>query len=507
VNVAIVVLLRALRRRHDEAVRAVLGAGRMRIVSRAAIEAGLLTTIGAGLALAMSSVVLRAAAPAIARQLGKPAPTGLTLDPATILGVFGIAVLVAMACALIPTATASRELATVLRGSNRGGGPRVSRAGTLLVAVEIAGALVLLVACGLTLRSALNLARQPRGFSTDGVLTARLEFPASAFPTSDALLGFYDAFRAHVLEGARTPAVFANWPPYAETPVQSIESGATRLTAGVMTISDGYLEQMRMQVVRGRDFTLGDRLDAPPVALVSASLGRALWADSDAVGRRLTIVDNRASRSYTVVGVVADVRRSFGDTELREVYTSYFQSPPNRYATMYLRTKDNARVWGRRLSELASEADSRVRVGLSRSVTSDDREGTEARFVGVFFGILAVFSVLLAAMGLAGVTAYAVQLRERDSAIRLALGATSRVIVRGFLAQGLEAIFVGSSVGLAAALGGARILASRVYGISARDPVAFTSASVAILVVALIAVWLAARRAGSESVLRRLVES
>lgn len=514
-NLAVLVLLRSLRRRKDIAVRAVLGASRLRLIRLGAADAVLLAAAGGVGALSLAHVLLRTAGPALAIQLGRPSPRGLDgvgVDGTVAATIGALALLVAVVLAVIPRIAAARDLSAELRGSGRGAsaGPVMRRARGALVALEIGGSLALLVGCGLTVRSAMNLAERPRGFSPHAVLTARLAFPGTAYPTPEALLGLYDVWRDRTEEATSIRPAFANWPPFAEPPLHEVTGDdGTAIAAGAVAISDGYVATMGMALQRGRDFTSMDRVGGAPVALVSASLARTLWRDTDPIGRTLRAAapSPRGTpdvRQYTVVGVVDDVRRSFDDADLREYYTSWLQHPPDRFATLYVRTAGHPATWARTLDGLTATLDPRIRVGLARAVRDDDQEARETRFLVTLFGGLALFAVLIAVMGLMGVTAYAVQQREREIAIRMALGAEARLIVRHILRGAAWLIVAGLAVGLLAALAVGRVLASRVYGLSASDPVTIVAACGLLGTAALAAAWLPARQAATEQNFSRL---
>lgn len=516
-NLAVLVLLRSLRRRKDLAVRAALGASPLRLARLGAMDAVLLCGGAGAAALLLVHTLLGVAGPTLVAQLGRPAPRGLDgvgVDWPTAAVIGALALAVAVVLAAIPLAVAARDLSAELRGSGRGtsSGPAMRRARGALVALEVAGSLALLVGCGLTVRSALNLADRPRGFSPHATVGARLAFPGSAFATPEALLGFYDVWRDRAQEATSARPAFANWPPFIEPPLHEVTGDdGTALPAGTVATSDGYVATMGMTLTRGRDFAPTDRAGTEPVALVSESLARELWGGADPIGRTLRAAAPSSSgtpevRRFTVVGVVDDVRRAFDDAEPREFYTAWMQAAPDRFATFYARTSASADTWARALDGVTKALDPRVRIGIVRSLRDDDQEARETRFLVALFGALALFAVLIAVTGLVGVTAYAIQQREREIAIRMALGAESGRIARDILRGALLLVMLGLAVGVAVALAGGRVLASRVHGLSASDPLTIAAACALLGVVALGAVWMPARQAATERSFRRLRE-
>lgn len=518
INLAILALLRALRRHHESCVKLALGASRLRVARGPTIEAGVLCIAAGVMGVAVASLVLDAAGTAIGTQLGRPSPRGvqgIAIDGGAIaiLGIMALAMTVLLA--IIPVvASTGADIANALRSGRATSAGRSATGGrSILMVAEIAGSVALLVASGLTIRSAINLSTAPRGFDVASVMRGRLAFPGDVFATPEALAGFYDTFRNRVQEATGERPAFASWPLFSETAIELVEADNRRSApTGRTAITDGFIGTTNIALVRGRDFTGSDGLARERVAIVSQSLGRALWGSADPLGERLRLVDTLARDTtpkpwLNVVGVVNDIRRVFGDAQTSELYTSYLQDPPNRFASFYVRAPGNPNDMSRALRSAAVEIDPRIETTGIRLLADEDAEASEARFIVTLLSSLAAFGVALAAIGLAGVTAYAVQQRERESAIRMALGATPSRIVRAFVQRGFATIASGVAMGIVVAIAGTRVLASRIHGLSTTDAFTYTVAGISIALVATFAVWIPARRAASDVTLHKLREN
>jgi putative ABC transport system permease protein len=520
VNVAALLLLRALRRQKEMAVRIALGAGRNHIVRILVSEICLLCGVAFVIGLALTQVALRLLAPIVEERLGRGAPGGtaaIALDPSVLLLVGGAGVLIALSLSFIPMITPwEKRLADALRREGRSGtdSPTTRRLRSGLIALEVALSVALLVGCGLMIRSAVNLVRTDLGFQTEHVVRARIALPNRTYPDTRAFQQFYGRLRERLAATTNAPFALTNFIPFYEYPLSTFEVGAAtneRGAASVMAVSEGYFDLLGIRIQQGRGFTAADREGAEPVAVVSETLARRLWPQGAAVGQRIRPAE-QADRNVpgvwrTIVGVARDARQTHMDTDLNDIYLPFMQAP-SRYAPLYLRTDRPASVWLEALRATVAELDREVLVSNENTL---DREAEKLlaapRFLTAILTGFALFAALLASIGIYGVTAYAVQQREREIAIRVALGATPGGILRMFLRQGGLVLAIGVAGGLFAAVAVAKTLASQLHGVAPFDAASFAGASAVMAAVGLLAILWPVRRAAQQDPMRALNEN
>jgi hypothetical protein len=317
-NLAVLLLLRAMQRQKEVAVRLALGSGTRHIVRMLLAESGLICGAALGAGLAFTVVTLRALAPLVEAQLGRPAPHGtdsIAIDSTVLLIVGGISLLVALSLSLAPLLTTwGRQLADTLRRDGRAGtdGPSTRRLRSALIALEVAGSIVLLVGCGLMIRSVIGMLQTDFGFETDRLSRTRIVLRARHYPDAAAYQQFFRRFADDVSTLAGSPVVFTNWPPFSETPTQTIEpdGGGGGVGAGAIQVSAGYFEMLGIDIRQGRPFTATDESGAEPVAVISETLARRFWPDGSGVGRRVRAIEPtpdglRPGQWRAVVGVSA----------------------------------------------------------------------------------------------------------------------------------------------------------------------------------------------------------
>jgi putative ABC transport system permease protein len=519
VNVAVLLLLRALRRQKEMAVRVALGAGRSHIVRMLVTETCLLCGAAFIGGLALTSFALRLLAPVIEERLGRGAPGGtaaIALDPKVLLLVGGVGLLMALALASIPLLTPwEKRLADTLRREGRSGtdGPALRRFRSGLIALEVAMSLALLVGCGLMIRSVVHLVRTDLGFQTEHVVRARIALPNRTYPDEKAFQQFYARLNERLTATTNAPFALTNFIPFYEYPLQAVEvdRASEKSNASVMAVSEGYFNLLGIKLVQGRGFTASDRESAEPVAIISETLARRLWPEGNAIGQRLRPAEqaDRNVRSVwrTVVGVVRDARQTQMDINLNDVYLPFLQAP-SRFAPLYSRTERPPSVWLETLRATVAELDREVLVtGGSTFEQEAEKLLAAPKFLMAILTGFALFAALLALLGIYGVTAYGVQQREREIAIRAALGATPATIVRMFLREGGLVLALGILGGLFAAIAGARLLTAQLYGVQPIDPLTLIGASGLLLLAGLLAIWWPARRAAAQNPLAALNEN
>jgi putative ABC transport system permease protein len=286
----------------------------------------------------------------------------------------------------------------------------------------------------------------------------------------------------------------SSFPHFYEAYTQPVESDAQRgpnASIGVSLAGSDHFKVFGIPLRGGREFGPADRLGSEPVAIVSESAARHLWPHTPAIGRRVRNPEDPNSSLggwRTVVGVVRDVRQTYDDRDPKDIYVPYLQVP-GRYASVQARSDRASPLPLTQLATVVAEMDPYIRVSGPVPVAEQDTQFVRARFVTSLLGGFAAFAAGLTLLGLYGVTAYAVQQREREIAIRVAIGATRHDVVRLFLRDGGRVLLVGIGLGLLGSLGAMKIIASQIHGVQTSDPVTLAVASALLLGTGLLATW------------------
>lgn len=511
VNLLTLILLRATGRNAETAVRRALGAGRARIAAQLVSESAVLAVVGWVAGALLGAWGLEAFAASDAVRL--PEFAAVALDARVLAISAGAAALLAILLGLAPAASLLRsgtDAATALLHGGRGSrGPGRVRVQGALVAAEVALACVLLVGAGLLLESFRTLHSTGYGFDTDRLLLAQVDVRSEEYGR-DELLAFASTAvaRAERLPGSEDAFI---WSPNRlghgnqvdiVTPEGRWEvAPEERLEASLHTLHPGTLRSLGIRVVSGRDVAETDGADGPRVALVSESLGRALWPGQDAVGRRLETPEGGELDVIEVVGVVSDARHRTRLIEpfeaQRDIYYPYAQRA-GALLTVAIRHAEGADVEG--LAEgvraIVSELSPRAPVyGITTMVERMREEEGPARLGALLVALYAALAVSLAALGLYGVLAHGVQLQLREIGIRRALGADRRALVARIVGRGMTMTAVGLLAGGALAIPGARLMREAVYGEGASTPLVLAVVAVSLALVALLSCSVPAGRA------------
>jgi len=508
-NVAGLLVVRATRRQREIAVRAALGAGRGRIARLLLVESLVLGTCATALAMWAAHLLVGSLAPAIQQQLGRRMPGGLdalALDGWSVTGAVLTGLATVVICTLVPLATLSRPaLAGTLQGSGRAvtEGRSGRRLRASLITFEIAMSLALLGGSALMLRTVVGLAAVDLGFEADRVLLASTTLRQNRYPDAPARHAMFErmAARFAALPGARSVGFSTAWPMQPPRGV-GVSAGKSRDggEAGLHYINDGYFDALQIPVIAGRAFTSGDRDGSAPVALVSESLARRLWPSGDALSNIVMVHESRGEEAplpvaRTVVGVVRDVRQGPQDQDLADVYVPMLQSS-SRFAYVLLRTDGDPLGSVTAFRAAVHELDPDLAVQNARPLqVVVDESAARPRAMTWLLSSFAVTATVLALVGVFGVVSHAVRQREREIAIRMALGADPRRLTRLFVRQGGSVLALGVTIGLAGALGAGRLLESQLFGVTASDPVALLGAAAAFAAVGMAAIWWPSRRA------------
>ena len=508
-NVANLLLARAAVREREFGIRLALGAGRSRLVRQMLTESVVLAAAGgmAGLALAFlfhrGLLALASAYPFVPRL------DQVALDLPVVLFTMGLAVGTGLLFGMAPAFVAARHVGDALReGGRHGAGPRSRRLLGGLVVAEVALSLVLLTGAGLLARSFLALQQVDPGFRAEGLFTARIQPPPVRYPDSPSLVAFYDRALDHLsrIPGVRSAAGISFLPlagPGMRTSFRVL--GQPRPTLGdepstdVRPVTPGFFATMGIRRVSGREFTPSDTAGAPLVAVVSESLVRRYLPAHAALGQRLhvNIGPSRGGMQVEVVGVVGDIRMSSLDSDLYPtVYLPHTQLPVGLMTLVVRTSQDPTSIVGAARSAVAALD---PELPLADVRTMDEVVATtlaRPRAMMTLLGAFALMALVLAAIGVYGVMAYAVEQRTREIGVRMALGATPAAVVRLVLRQALVLAVLGVAAGLVVARGVTGFMRSLLFGVDPADALTFGATAALLVAVALVAASVPARRSG-----------
>ena len=505
-NVANLVLVRTLARRRELAVRLALGAGPGRVVRQVLTETILLAIAGGALGLLVASGGVDLITAFFGERL--PGAVAIHADRRVLAFTLLISVATGLVAGLAPALRLAR--ANVIDGIKQGGGRADSESGgtrlrSLLVVVEVGLSLVLLVGAGLMIRSLWQLNRVDAGFDPGNVITASVALPEPRYPEPPRQLRFMESVLARVraLPGVESAGLVTNLPlgedgnnwPVAVIGRPELPMAQQPQVQGNV-ITPGYLRSLRIQLAQGREIAETDREGRQPVVLVSESTARWLWPNQNPIGGRFT-VGFFPGKVWEVVGVVKDVKeRGLAKEGTRSIYVPLAQMPVP-YVTLVARTRTSpAAAVGPALVAAVHEIDRDQPVtDVMPMETVISRSTADRRFTMLLLAAFAALALLLAAVGIYSVLAYAVRRRLREIGIRMALGADRRGVIRMVMADALRPTLVGVGLGLAGAIAIRSVMASLIFGVSPGDPVTLAVVATLLLLVALTASALPAYRA------------
>lgn len=508
VNVTTVVLARALDRQRELAVRRALGATRGRVVRQMITEVSMLFAVAgvAGLVLASwATGLLNGFVPPV------PIPGRLALDLALDIRVYLFSLLTtfgaALAFSVVPALTASRfDIVGALREGSSSDTRARSRLRGILVGSQLALTTLLLVGTALFTRALESIERAQPEWNLDGVMVTGIELELNG-TSREAGIAFYEDARLRIaaIPGVQTVSFASKLPIGGRTSFGLVwEAGVdptpgTGLDASVNRVTPGYFESMGIPMRRGRDFASTDGPQAPDVAIVNEDMARRLWPDRDAVGQRFYFRTQEGRQEFEVVGVVGNSRFVLPGRPPEVQYYMPMAQWYNTTAVLHVRA---APGFGNSVAVPARDA---IREAMPTLPVGELTPITRAlavqllpqRVAAWVAGSMSLFGLILAAIGIYGVTAYVISRRSREIAIRRALGAGTRQVAGLVLRQGLRAPLIGIGVGLAAgtALAVAVGRVGVIPGVELGDPVVLAIAPVVLTIVALASMSNPIRRA------------
>lgn len=513
VNVSNLLLARSTGRTREFAIRAALGAGQWRLLRQSLTESLVLALAGGGLGLVVASWGTNAALAALPTTLPRASEVGL--DARVLIFAVVISLLTGILAGLAPALKTSRwRLSETLKEGGRGASSARGRAQGVLVAVEMALAVVLLVGAGLMIRSLSALWHVDPGFRPDNVLT----FSLSLSPSMRT--GKPEATRAALRElsdqigsapGVRAVSFSAGAIPLAGEDdlffwVEGQPKPATQSEmsmALVYRVEPGYLAAMGIPLKHGRFFNDQDDERSQSVVVIDEVFARKHFGDADPVGKRIL---QEGQDPQQIIGVVGHVKQWSIDSDEEQTLQAQLYEPFRQFSNNSM----NGLAAGLGVvtrydgasppfESIRHVVQSRNKQNvISRSQTMNDLIAetlADRRFSMILLDAFAVVALLLASLGLYGVISYLVGQRTHELGIRLALGAQRRDVLRLVLSHGMKMALAGVALGLVAALGLTRLLAKMLYGVSATDPATFAVIALLLTVVALLACFVPARRA------------
>ncbi len=519
-NLAGLLLVRVVRRRREISVRLALGATRATILRQSLVESLLISVSGGLLGLALAWVALRVGIGFLPETL--PRVNSIGLDWQVVAFAIGLAVLTGVLCGLVPAWAAARTgVNEVLKEGGRSGavGGTSARLRSALVVAELAVALVLVVAAGLLMRSFENMRSVGLGFRTDHTITASYSLPRRHYSTQPAIDAFNLNLRTKLeqLPGVQAVGVTSMLPAAdveflgTFTPDGYIPpKGAGLNVAWIPQVMGSYFQAQGIPIIRGRAFTEADREDAPLVAIINRTLAEHYWPGQDAIGKRLHRGPKEADLPWlTVVGEIGDVKQLAADlpTE-QQIYVPSRQTkadagsfaPPGflsgNAGSIVVRGQLPPEQMAGSLSAVVRSIDPQLPL---THVESMDRVISEVqaprRFNTALISTFAAVAVLLALLGIYSVIAFSTATRTQEIAIRMALGSQRSGVMRLILLSGAKLGVIGCVVGAVAAVFATRLLRSLLFQVNSLDPVILVLAIASILLIALAASVIPARRA------------
>jgi putative ABC transport system permease protein len=503
-NVANLLLARAVARQKEIAIRIALGASRRRIAGQLLTESILLSLAGGvvGLLLATwGTKLLVAYGPADVPRLHDAG-----VDRYVLFFTFGLATLTGIVFGLAPALHASKPApGNMLKESGRGVYSGRNRMRSALIVSEVALSLMLLVGAGLLINSFWRLLHTNAGFDPKGVLALDIPLSRDTYKKPEQQAAAFQQLieRVKTVPGVRDVSVVSNVPLTDFDIELSFQvEGRTPYKPGEEAVADytvaggDYFRTMNIALLRGRVFNDSDTATSPSVLVVSNAFVKIYFPNEDPIGKRI-IFDGPNKTPREIVGIVDDVRRKGLDREVQpEMYASYMQRPERRLNLVIRSETQDALLLAPAVRAAVKAFDSKQIIWRTQTVEQLLSTSVAPRkFNMMLLGIFAGVALVLAAVGLYGVMSYSVSWRTQEIGIRMALGAKRTDVLRMVVRQGMTMTLIGLAFGLVGVFALSRVMVGLLYGVSPTDPLTFTGVSIVLLLVALLACLIPARRA------------
>jgi putative ABC transport system permease protein len=505
-NLANLLMAKATGRGREIGIRQAIGASRARVVRQLLVESVVLALIGGAGGVLAGAGFLKALVAWL--PAGIPRVDEATVDTRVLIFTFAAAAATGILFGLAPALQlARRSPASVLRNDARTSSGRAPLR-AMLVAGELAVALVLLAGAGLLIRSFMLMQRVDPGFATDRVLTFQVRMEGPAYAMAPARIAFVNGIvdRLKALPGA-TEAAASSYAPVVGRGTgawfniisRPLPPGTTLPGVPYRVITRDYFKAMQIPLVRGRLLDDHDGLSGAPAVVISESLARRFWVAEDPVGSRIYLgaPDNKLFDSAAVVGIVKDVKLAgLGSPLTDAVYGLNTLMPWWRNFTFTVRTAGDPTSLAPAVRQIVREADPSLAVTSLQAMTDIMRTSiAPARASMLLLALFAGVAMAMAAVGVFGVMSYAVNLRSREMGIRMALGARPATVRRMVVADGMKQALLGVALGLGGAIWLTRMMTTLLFGVAPGDPATLAAAATLLLATAAIACYLPARRA------------
>ena len=507
-NVANLLLSRATVRQREMAVRAALGAGRLRIVRQLLTESVLIALASAPLGVALAYIGLQWLTASIPPQSQVPYYIDWSMNPRVLIYTSVVAALTGVIFGLAPALQAARtNLQDALKEGGRGSGVQKHRVRDALVVGEIALSLVLLVGASLFVRSFLNLQNARTGIDTSPLMTMRFYMPGDEYAQEKAMARRVDDIvgRVESLPGV-VSAMASNMVPHngggdysAVVPEGVAFPAGEEPQTTYFGVTPHVFKTLNVPILAGRDFTDADGAGKTPVAVVNGVLARRLWPNrTDVIGQRFRVLNDKDGPWITVIGLVPDfelfsVRR---DRPSSYAFMSYAHSVArNTGLTIRLAGGAPASIAGAAREQIRSSDSTLPVFGVQTAEEARVNGFWQYRLFGWMFSIFGLIALALAAIGVYGVLSYAVSQRTQEIGVRMALGASRQNVFALVVAHGGRLAAIGIVLGVIGAAAVTRVVTSLLYNVTATDPLSFAGTAVFLALVALAASYIPARRA------------
>jgi putative ABC transport system permease protein len=502
-NVANLLLARGSAREREMSLRAALGASRLRLLRQSMTENALLCLLGASLGVLLARWAVSAMRLILPAAL--PRKDAIQLDGRALLFAAATAVVAAIIFGAAPLLQAVRR--NLHDSLKEGGGSSPGRPQRRLlnafVVAEVALSLVLLAGAGLMLRTLFNMIATNPGFDASNVLTAEITLPRARYGQPQQRVAFYDQAlqRLRTLPGVQSVSVTNELPLAGGVRLQRFniegrEESGLGGSANCRGISPDYFKTLRMGLLRGRGIEERDGAAAPGVVVINEAMARAFWPNEDPVGKRMRIAASGEPEWREVVGVVGDIRhRGLSVPPEPEMYVPYAQQPWQSFR-LAIRTTGDPIQLSSALRQAVWSVDREqpvMRVQTLEKIVATSY--SETTFYATLLASFAGLALALASVGIYGALSYSVERRTREIGVRIALGAQRKDVLSLVVGQGLKLALLGLSLGLVAAWAVTRFIETLLHGVRPTDPVTFVGISLLLLLVAILASWLPARRA------------
>jgi putative ABC transport system permease protein len=504
-NLSSLSMARLVSRGRELATRIALGAGRRQLIRQLITENVLLAVFSGAIGLGGAALILNALPsllPADFPRLAEIHLSGLVVV-LLLLGSIVSGILVAGAPVFLMYRVDTQAVLT--EGGRSGiGGVRHTRLRGLMISSQVAIAVTLLIGGALLVKSLRQVQHVDPGFNTKNLLVMQLSVPVSAYPSPDALRLFYPDLRRRLesLPGVRSVSLSVNvpfgrsrtgWGLNIEGKV--VPPGQEDPGAGYHNGSESYFRTMGIALQRGRNFDATDVATSPLTAVISDQFAAENWPNEDPLGKRF-----RAAASdrpwITVIGVVGAVRHYALERDPQPEFYMCDCQETSRVVYLVARTDGDAvRVAPSIRAEIAAQSKAIAVYGVT---TMDDMIGhslTDRRIGAFLVALLAISALVLTSLGLYAALSHTVAQRTREIGVRMAMGAQTKDVMRLIVGQGMKVVSIGVAIGLAGALALAKVMKHFLFEVSAADPIVFAGVAILLVVVALLACWIPARRA------------